>query len=33
MKREGYRLLSVSEFWYRVMRFVEKVGPAKISDS
>jgi len=33
VKREGYRLLSLSEFWYKVMRFVEKEGPAKKYDS
>jgi len=29
VKREGYRLLSVSEFGYKVMSFVKKEGPAK----
>jgi len=29
VKREGYGLLSVSEFGYREMSFVEKEGPVK----
>ena len=29
VKREGYRLVSVSEFGYREMSFVEKEGPTK----
>jgi len=33
VKREGYSLVSVSEFGYREMSFVEKEGPAKKCDS
>ena len=33
IKREGYSLVSVSEFGYREIRFVEKEGPAKKCDS
>jgi len=32
VKREGYRLLSASEFGYEVMSFVKKEGPAKKCD-